>query len=105
MSVTFVLSGGASLGAIQVGMLRALAAYGIRPDAIVGASVGTVNGAFIALRGCTTDTLDELADIWVDLRDARRPTWPRRAAGRRRRTTRERQASAGTGSAPNCRRS
>ena len=68
MSVTFVLSGGASLGAIQVGMLRALAAQGIRPDAIVGTSVGAVNGAFIAARGCTTDTLEELADIWVGLR-------------------------------------
>ena len=68
MSVTFVLSGGASLGAIQVGMLRALVAHGIRPDAIVGTSVGAVNGAFIAARGCTTDALDELADIWVGLR-------------------------------------
>jgi NTE family protein len=44
----FVLSGGASLGAVQVGMLRALGQYGVRPDVVVGTSVGAVNGAFVA---------------------------------------------------------
>ena len=34
-----VLSGGASLGAIQAGMLRALIDEGIRPGLIVGGSV------------------------------------------------------------------
>src|SRR5258708_3740237 len=38
----FVLSGGASLGAIQVGMLEALFERGIAPDLIIGASVGAV---------------------------------------------------------------
>jgi NTE family protein len=38
MPVAFVLSGGASLGAIQVGMLRALVERGIRPDLVVGTS-------------------------------------------------------------------
>jgi hypothetical protein len=32
VSIAFVLSGGASLGAIQVGMLRALAERDIRPE-------------------------------------------------------------------------
>jgi NTE family protein len=36
----FVLSGGASLGAIQVGMLQALYERGIEPDFVVGASAG-----------------------------------------------------------------
>jgi predicted acylesterase/phospholipase RssA len=36
--VAFVLSGGAGLGAIQVGMLRVLYEHGVRPDVIVGTS-------------------------------------------------------------------
>lgn len=41
----FVLAGGGSLGAVQVGMLKALAEAGITPDFVVGASVGALNGA------------------------------------------------------------
>ena len=43
MSTAFVLSGGGNLGAIQAGMLRALLGEGIRPDFVVGTSVGSVN--------------------------------------------------------------
>jgi len=60
----FVLSGGAALGAIQVGMLRALYERGIKPDLIIGSSVGAVNGAFIASRPFTPATADELAGVW-----------------------------------------
>lgn len=60
----FVLSGGASLGAVQAGMLRALYERGVAPDLIVGTSVGALNGAYIASRGATPDTADELADVW-----------------------------------------
>jgi NTE family protein len=63
----FVLSGGASLGAIQVGMLEALFERGIAPDLIVGSSVGAINGAFIAAREPTTETARELGDIWRGL--------------------------------------
>jgi NTE family protein len=63
----FVLSGGAALGAIQVGMLRALYDRDIEPDLIVGTSVGAVNGAFIASRPFTPATTDELAEIWRGL--------------------------------------
>jgi NTE family protein len=48
VSVAFVLSGGPSLVAIQLGMLRALLSHGIRPDLIVGTSLGARNGAFPA---------------------------------------------------------
>ena len=41
----FVLSGGASLGALQVGMLEALYERGITPDFLVGTSVGALNGS------------------------------------------------------------
>ena len=60
----FVLSGGASLGAIQVGMLRALYERGTAPDLIIGSSVGSLNGGFIASRPQTPETADQLAEIW-----------------------------------------
>jgi NTE family protein len=46
--VGFVLSGGGNLGALQVGMMRALLEHDIRPDLIVGCSVGAINGAGLA---------------------------------------------------------
>jgi NTE family protein len=64
----FVLSGGASLGAIQVGLLHALYERGIAPDFIVGPSAGAVNGAFIASRLQTVATAEALGGIWRDLR-------------------------------------
>src|SRR5688500_355803 len=60
----FVLSGGAALGAIQVGMLRALYERGVEPDLIVGTSVGAVNGAYIASRPFVPHTADRLAEVW-----------------------------------------
>ncbi len=48
VTTAFVLSGGACLGAVQVGMLQALREAGITPDLIVGTSVGAVNGGWIA---------------------------------------------------------
>lgn len=47
--VAFVLGGGGSLGAMQVGMLRALEEHGVHPDLVVGTSVGSLNGALLAL--------------------------------------------------------
>lgn len=67
--VAFVLSGGASLGAVQVGMLRALFEHGARPDVLVGTSVGAVNAAWIAGHP-DQDGVSELADIWLSLRRA-----------------------------------
>lgn len=68
MSLAFVLSGGGSLGSIQVGMLRALYERGIAPDLIVGTSAGAINGAFIASRPQTVETVDTLAGIWRSVR-------------------------------------
>jgi NTE family protein len=67
-TVAFVLSGGASLGAIQVGMLQALYERDIRPDLIVGTSAGALNGAYIASRPQTSATAESLALIWRGLR-------------------------------------
>jgi NTE family protein len=66
--VAFVLGGGAGLGAIQVGMLRALYERGIRPDLLVGTSAGALNAAFIASRPQTVETADALGDVWRGLR-------------------------------------
>jgi len=62
--VAFVLSGGASLGAIEAGMLAALYEHEIAPDLIVGTSAGALNGAFIASRPPSPQTAAELSDQW-----------------------------------------
>lgn len=46
--VGFVLGGGGSLGAAQVGMLQALADHGVRPALVAGTSIGAINGAVVA---------------------------------------------------------
>ena len=46
----FVLTGGAALGAMQAGTLRALYEHGIVPDLLAGTSAGTLNAAFLASR-------------------------------------------------------
>ena len=46
-----ILSGGGARGAFQVGALRALHEAGLRPDLLVGCSIGAVNAAAIALWG------------------------------------------------------
>ncbi|WP_199432872.1 patatin-like phospholipase family protein [Qaidamihabitans albus] len=65
--VAFVLSGGASLGAIQVGMLHALYERGIAPDLLIATSVGALNAAFIASRPPTVRTATTLTDVWSGL--------------------------------------
>ena len=59
-----VLAGGGSLGAVQVGMLKALAEHGIKPDLIVGASVGAINGAYVAARP-DVGGIKELERLWL----------------------------------------
>src|SRR5260370_30984982 len=48
MTTAFVRGGGGVLGAHEVGMLRALSEAGIRPDLIVGTSIGALNGVLVA---------------------------------------------------------
>jgi NTE family protein len=66
--VAFVLAGGASLGAVEVGMLRALYERGIAPQLVVATSAGALNAAFIASRPQTVETADVLGAIWLGLR-------------------------------------
>lgn len=74
MVTAFVLSGGGSLGAVQVGMLQALAARGVEPDLLVGTSAGALNAGYIAGHGLTEASLDRLEMIWSRLR--RRDVFP-----------------------------
>ena len=61
--VVFILSGGANRGACQVGMLRALYDFNIRPDLILGASAGALNGVSFASNP-TLEGIDHLEEIW-----------------------------------------
>jgi len=69
----FVLAGGGSLGAIQVGMLRALLMADVRPDFVVGTSVGAINGAYVAADP-TLAGVARLGQIWASI--TRRDVFP-----------------------------
>ena len=68
MKTAFVMAGGGSLGAVEVGMLQALLAWGEAPAFIVGASAGAINGAFFAAE----PTLAGVARLDAILRGLRR---------------------------------
>lgn len=68
MTTAFVLSGGGSLGAVQVGMLQALAERDVHPDLLIGTSAGAVNAAYVAGHGTGRQALEELAATWRGLR-------------------------------------
>ncbi len=64
--VALVLGGGASFGAVQVGMVQALAEVGIVGDLVVGTSVGALNGAVLAADPATAG--ERLLGMWQGLR-------------------------------------
>ena len=78
MKTALVLAGGGSLGAVQVGMLRALLESGVEPDMVVGSSVGSINGAYFA-GDPTLDGIAKLERLWCGLkrRDIFPWTWRR----------------------------
>ena len=63
-NLAFVLSGGGSRGALQVGALYALLEQGLQPDLVIGASIGAVNATFLAINGFSRPSLDQLASAW-----------------------------------------
>jgi NTE family protein len=52
------------LGAVQVGMLRALLEYRVTPDLVVGTSIGAVNGVLVAADP-TPGVTERLARLWA----------------------------------------
>jgi NTE family protein len=63
----FVFCGGAGLGALQVGMLRALVEHGMQPDIVTGTSSGSVN-ALVFAADPTMDAVDRLERLWLSAR-------------------------------------
>jgi NTE family protein len=63
VTTAFVLGGGGVLGAVEVGMLRAILERGITPDLVLGTSVGALNGAMVA-REPRLSVIDKLIELW-----------------------------------------
>ena len=63
MTTAFVLGGGGVLGAVEVGMLRALFERGITPDLVLGTSIGALNGALVA-RDPSLAVIGRLTELW-----------------------------------------
>jgi predicted acylesterase/phospholipase RssA len=61
----FILGGGAALGAHHVGALKYLDEEGIKPDAIVGSSIGVINACVYASGG-----VPQLESAWREMRSA-----------------------------------
>jgi len=68
--LAFVLSGGGARGALQVGALRALLEAGIKPDLLVGTSIGAMNAAALALWGVDLAGVDALEQAWQDVAES-----------------------------------
>ena len=66
----FVLGGGGILGAGEVGMLRALLERDIRPDLVVGTSIGAFNGALVAQQP-EIGVVERLTELWQSVSSAR----------------------------------
>jgi NTE family protein len=64
--VAFAFSGGGPLGAIQVGAVKALFEYGVKPDLVVGTSVGALNATWIAFDP-TPEGAAGLEKLWLGL--------------------------------------
>lgn len=57
-----VLAGGSARGGYQIGVWKALRAYGIQIDAVVGTSIGSMNGVLIAM-----GDLDRALALWLQV--------------------------------------
>src|SRR5512147_3126131 len=70
-SLAFVLGGGGARGALQVGALRALFEAGIKPDLLVGTSIGAVNAAGLALWGVDLAGIEALEHLYQRMQDSK----------------------------------
>ena len=69
--LAFVLGGGGSRGALQVGALRALFEAGFQPDLLVGTSIGAVNAVGLALWGLNLAGIERLERAYQNLAASR----------------------------------
>lgn len=70
MVTAYVLGGGGVLGAVEVGMLRALLERDLVPDLVLGTSVGALNGAMVA-RQPDLGVVDRLTELWAATAESR----------------------------------
>jgi NTE family protein len=91
VTTAFVLGGGGVLGAVEVGMLRALLERGLTPDLVLGTSVGALNGAMVA-RQPDLGVVDRLMELWSTAGQSGKEVYGDRAL----RTVRRAVSSGGT---------
>jgi NTE family protein len=66
--VAFAFSGGGPLGAMQVGALKALYEFDVKPDLVVGTSVGALNATWTAFDP-SLEGIKNLEQLWLGLTD------------------------------------
>lgn len=64
--MAFALGGGGARGPLQVGALRALLEAGIKPQMVVGTSIGALNATFLGMHGFDARALGKLETAWHD---------------------------------------
>ena len=69
--LAFVLGGGGARGALQVGALRALFEAGLKPDLLVGTSIGAINATGLALWGVDLAGIEALEHVYQRMQDSR----------------------------------
>lgn len=67
--VAFAFSGGGPLGAMQVGALKALYEFDVKPDMVVGTSVGALNATWTAFDP-SPEGAKNLEQLWLGLTDS-----------------------------------
>jgi NTE family protein len=69
--LAFVLGGGGARGAMQVGALRALFEAGMKPDLLVGTSIGAINATALALWGVDLAGIEALERAYQRMQDSK----------------------------------
>src|SRR5512147_1365039 len=69
--LAIVLGGGGARGAMQVGALRALFEAGIKPDLLVGTSIGAINATGLAVWGVNQAGLEKLEHAYQLMEDSK----------------------------------
>jgi NTE family protein len=69
--LAFVLGGGGARGAMHVGALRALFEAGLKPDLLVGTSIGAINATALALWGVDLAGIEALERAYQRMQDSK----------------------------------
>jgi NTE family protein len=69
--LAFVLGGGGARGAMQVGALRALFEAGLKPDLLVGTSIGAINATALAIWGMDLAGIEALEHAYQRMQDSK----------------------------------